>query len=281
MNAQIKEPNLKRLPPGHLYGQNLRARIVAGLTLTETAYAPDCYVPKHSHELSQLCFVREGRFSEVYGRRSREGVPLTLIVRPSNETHSHRFHQAGARCFVIEIGSESLCRIREHSAVLDDSAEFQNGRLTWLAMRLYNEFHQEDGAAALAIEGLTLEILSEVSRKPMNVLDRHPPSWLEHARDFLHSHFSEPITLTDVAISAGAHPTHLARVFRRFYRCTMGEYVRGLRIEFACQQASATDASFTEIAIAAGFYDQSHFSRTFKQIIGVTPRQYRAAFRSR
>lgn len=277
----LPKQNNTRLPPGHLYGQILRTRNVAGLTLTEIAYPPGFRVRRHSHELSQLCFVREGTFSEFYGRKSREVKPLTLIARPCDEAHAHRFHNAGARCFVIEIGSESLRRVREYSPVLDDSAEFQSGLLAWLATRLYKEFHREDEASSLAIEGLTLEMLSEMSRRPMRVSQRKPPRWLEHAREFLHSHFSEPMTLGEVAKAAGTHPTHLARVFRQYYHCTIGEYVRRLRIEFACREASLTEASLMEIALAAGFYDQSHFSRTFKQIVGLTPGQYRAAFRPR
>ena len=248
----VHKKSIMRRPPGRLYGQNLRNRNVGGLTLTEIAYPPGYQVLRHSHELPQLCFVREGAFSEVYGRKSREVTPLTLIARPCDEEHAHRFHLTGARCFVIEIGSESLRRVREYSAVMDDSAEFQGGLLAWLGTRLFNEFQHDDAASSLAIEGLTLEMLSEASRRPAKVLERKPPRWLERSREFLHAHFSEPVTLADVANSAGVHPTHLARVFRQFYLCTTGEYLRRLRIEFACRETSQTEASLTEIAVAAG-----------------------------
>jgi AraC family transcriptional regulator len=249
--------------------------------LTEIAYTPGCHVPKHSHELAQFCFVRQGTFSEVYERKSREGMPMTVIARPSGETHSHYFHNAGARCFVIEIGRDCMRRVREYSSILDNSAQFQSGVLAWLATRLYNEFHREDSACSLAIEGLTLEMLSEASRRPAKMSETKAPRWLVHARDFLQAHFPEPATLAGVANSAGVHPTHLARVFRQFYGCTIGEYVRRLRIEFACREISLTDAPLTQIAMTAGFYDQGHFSRTFKRIVGLTPSEYRAAFRSR
>ncbi len=153
--------------------------------------------------------------------------------------------------------------------------------LAWLAKRLYDEFHYEDNASALAIEGLTLELLSEASRRQVKISERKPPRWLEHAREFIHGHFSESVFLEDVANSAGTHPVHLARVFRQFHHCTVGEYVRQLRIEFACREVSLTDRPLTEIAVAAGFYDQSHFSRTFKHTVGLTPSEYRAAFRPR
>ena len=270
-----------KLSPGHLYGHNLKTRQVADLIFTEISYPPGCEVPKHSHELSQFCFVRDGIFSEVYGRRTREGKPLTLIARPASETHAHRFHNAGARCFVIEIGHQSLRRVREHSPALDDSMDFQGGFTAWLAKRLYNEFYREDNASSLAIEGLALEVICEASRRQVKLSERKAPRWLEHAREFLHAHFSETVSLEEVAKSAGTHPVHLARVFRQSYHCTVGDYIRQLRIEYACRELSLTEAPFTEIAMRAGFYDQSHFSRTFKRIIGLTPREYRDAFRSR
>jgi AraC family transcriptional regulator len=275
----VSRLNNMRLPPGHFCGQNLRTRNVAGLTLTEIAYAPGSHIQTHSHELSQFCFVRQGTFSEVYGRKSRECAPLTLIGRPANETHGHQFYKGGARCFVIEIEHELLRRIREYSPVLDDSVEIQSGLSAWLATRLYNEFNNEDNASSLAMEGLTLELLSEVSRQQARVLEHKPSRWLERARDSLHAHFLEPIALAAIANSVGVHPIHLARVFRQSYGCTVGEYVRRLRIEFACREISQTDKSFTEIAVTAGFYDQGHFSRTFKQMVGLTPGQYRAVFR--
>jgi len=79
----------------------------------------------------------------------------------------------------------------------------------------------------------------------------------------------------------GIHPVHLAREFRRHYQCTIGEYVRRLKVEYACLQISVSEASLHQIALAAGFFDQSHFARTFKQIMGVTPGNYRRFYRSR
>jgi AraC family transcriptional regulator len=52
-------------------------------------------------------------------------------------------------------------------------------------------------------------------------------------------------------------------------------------VEFASNQLASTDASLGEIAAAAGFSDQSHFSRTFKSYLGITPGEYRKIIRSR
>ena len=136
-----------------------------------------------------------------------------------------------------------------------------------------------DSASPLAIEGLIFEILAEAVRSRVSTSEKKSPRWLEQVRDFLHANFSESIVLENVARIADVHPVHLARVFRRQTGGTIGEYVRRLRVEFACRRISVSNDSLIEIALAAGFTDQSHFARTFKNHLGVTPGEYRKVSR--
>jgi AraC family transcriptional regulator len=100
---------------------------------------------------------------------------------------------------------------------------------------------------------------------------------LSAARDLLNANFSDPVNLVQLAHTVGVHPTHLARSFKRHYSTTVGEYIRRLRLDWATKQLAETDDSLADIAAAAGFYDQSHFSHTFKQYTGLTPAEFRAA----
>src|SRR5262249_13305250 len=88
-------------------------------------------------------------------------------------------------------------------------------------------------------------------------------------------------TLPAIAGSVGIHPAHLARVFRQFHGCAMADFVRKLRIEYACRRLTTSDAPLAGIALAAGFSDQSHFSNTFKRWMGMTPAAFRMAFAAR
>jgi AraC family transcriptional regulator len=81
--------------------------------------------------------------------------------------------------------------------------------------------------------------------------------------------------LEEVAQVAGVHSAHLSRVFRQKMGCTVGEYLRRLRFEFACQQILSNKRPLCEIAQDAGFADQSHFNRIFRIQMGITPYQYR------
>jgi AraC family transcriptional regulator len=141
---------------------------------------------------------------------------------------------------------------------------------------MHSEALQTDEASSLAVEGLALEILAELSRQQTRPAEKMPPRWLEQARELLHAQFSETLTHDEVAKIVGMHPVHLATVFRRYFNCTIGEYVRRLRIEFASRQISTSQDSLCEIGLAAGFSDQSHFSKVFKKHTGMSPGRFRA-----
>jgi len=93
----------------------------------------------------------------------------------------------------------------------------------------------------------------------------------------MHAEFAAKLTLDAIARVAGVHPVHLAATFRRVCGVTVAAYVRQLRMDFACRELTATSKPLTEIAYAAGFADQSHFCRLFRQALRMTPRAFRAA----
>jgi AraC family transcriptional regulator len=130
----------------------------------------------------------------------------------------------------------------------------------------------------VVIEALVLQLIAETWRRKTALADPHP-RWLRHAEEFLREQFAQPLTLAAVAQSAGVHPVYLASSFRRHYGCSIGDYVRRCRVEFASREISTSQASLAEVALAAGFSNQSHFTRVFSQITGMSPARYRRAFR--
>jgi len=128
------------------------------------------------------------------------------------------------------------------------------------------------------IEGILLEISGEFLRLRRHSVSR-PPHWLEDAREYIRANFTQRITLENVGKAANAHPVHVAQTFRRFHNCTIGDYLRRLRLEYACRELTSGQTPLGEIALGAGFSDPSHFHRTFKREIGMSPSQYRSQSR--
>lgn len=269
-----------KLSLGHLYPTIVRERLVAGFRLSESVYPPRLKTPKHSHERACFSLVLSGVSVQTYGLKSRERKPNTMLFYPPDESHSESFGEMGSRIFSVEVGSESLQRLREFLTPRNESLVFEGGLLNWLAKRLYSEFDNSDRVAPLVIEGLTLQILAEAfSRKPEASTPR-PPRWLVLAKELIRSEFTEDLTLGEIALQVGVHPVYLASAFRKSYGCTVGEYVRKLRIDFAINELIFSDTPLAQIAVAAGFANQSHFSKVFKRQTGLTPGEYRNSSRS-
>lgn len=147
----------------------------------------------------------------------------------------------------------------------------RNLLLPELFLRMYDKFREMDDEALRKLEQAMLEDRSVTDS------GRKFPKWLERVRNILEQRFAEPYKLSEIAAEAGVHPVHLAREFRKHYGYSVGEYLRRVRIEYACRELMGSNAAVTNIAFAAGFADQSHFSRTFKRLCGTTPGRYRAS----
>jgi AraC family transcriptional regulator len=253
---------------------------VASFELSESIYPPRFKTPRHSHKRALFCFVIQGDYTETYGLRTRECRSSTLLFHPAGELHAEHFHEAGGRSFIIEVESPWLERVREHSTLEEESADLSGGDLELLARKLYKEFAQTDDASALIIEGLMFEMIGEASRRCPGNSNKQPPRWLRQARDLLIERFAERLTLAEVARTVRVHPVHLAQTFHKTYSCTVGDFIRQLRIEYACHELATTDLPIVDIALTAGFCDQSHFTRTFKRCTGLPPSLYRESFRT-
>jgi AraC family transcriptional regulator len=128
----------------------------------------------------------------------------------------------------------------------------------------------------LAVEGAALEILVAAARPVgRDALPRRPPAWLKRVVDLLQARFLDGLRLPEVAREAGVHPVHLTRVFRAHHGVSLGAYVRGLRLDWAATRLAGSRSTLGDIALEAGFADQSHFTRMFKRHTGSTPGQFR------
>ncbi|MEK6797112.1 MAG: AraC family transcriptional regulator [Spirochaetota bacterium] len=124
-----------------------------------------------------------------------------------------------------------------------------------------------------------LEILCSLSRPSptASVIMRHSAA-LAPALSFIRSELHGHIEVKDIAGSAGLSPSHLHTLFRETVGVPPMEYVKELRLTETRYRVATTDTTLAEIARSAGFADQFHFSRSFKERFGVTPSAYRKQY---
>ena len=271
-----------QLAAGNFYGKTLKQYQVGGFSLSETRYIPGSTLPSHSHESHFFCFILSGTYREAYEHKTRSCRPAMIIYHPAGEQHAEYFDETAVQLFRIEVNHARL-QDANCSELSLECRDFRGGLPIGLACKLYQEFREPDVVSHLAIEGLALELIATLVRQSRRSLttSRQPSKWLQQAHALVKEHYLEQLTLGDIARTVAVHPVTLAREFRRYYQCTIGEMVRRERIEFACRELLEPGVTITEIGVAAGFYDQSHFTRTFKKVTGISPAQYRANYRSR
>lgn len=100
---------------------------------------------------------------------------------------------------------------------------------------------------------------------------------IQRGADYIEAHLDQDIALADIAKHAGVSQWHFQRLFRALTGETLKGYVRGRRLAASLERLLETDLRILDIALMAGFESQEAFARAFKQAIGITPQQYRAA----
>lgn len=101
---------------------------------------------------------------------------------------------------------------------------------------------------------------------------------LQRVMDFIDAHFVDEITVARLAAIVGISIAHFNRRFRQLLRLSPMEYVLSLRIQEAQRLLTTTTGNVGEIALATGFYDQSHFTKRFNKVVGMTPLAFRKRY---
>lgn len=292
----------------------LHSTRLPGLALVASSHAPGSVLPTHTHGGATVCCVLNGGFTEYWRGHALDCAPATVKVTPAGEPHWNRFGTGETRGIMVEIGQDFEMGSRRISRTLDDLIHVSGGAPAAIARRIWREMGARDAAAALALEGLILELLAALVRgstQPERIVESDAPQWLRDVRDRLHElrpgsgwrsewqdgagagagaevrnaagarrgTQEEVLSLQSLAAEAGVHPATLTRAFRRAYGVPPGEYLRRLRLDRAVHATSTSDRPLSEIALEAGFSDQAHFTRAFKRATGWTPGAYRRAMR--
>jgi AraC family transcriptional regulator len=267
------------LSPGQFFGEVVGRYRASGVVLSELRHARRRVFPSHSHRLAYFCLLLSGRYEERVAGRSFAQRPMTLAFHPPGMDHRDEVGERGGTFFSVEVEAEWLERLRDEGRVHLGFAVLSFGEPLWLAARLYRELRAGDACSALAIEGLVLELLAAAGRLA-RVEERRPPGWLPRVEDMLRERFRDGLTLDALAVEAGVHPAYLSRTFRRFRGRTPGQLLQELRVRAVCQGLADPDRSLADLALEAGFADQSHCTRVFKRVTGMTPGAFRTAGRA-
>jgi AraC family transcriptional regulator len=266
-----------RLSGGSFYGVVAQRQRVGGAIFTELRHSTARKLPAHSHEMPFFCLFLGGDYGEKYGRQYMQYRPFTLSFRPADVPHMDEIGPHGARMFGIEASRGWQEMVESASGSLSVAYDLRGGNQLWLALKLFRETRTPVEPDHLQIESLMAELLALTGCPPDRTHDA--PFWLRRVKDRMESEFRDRLTLADLAGSAGVHPVHLSRSFRKFSGYGLGEYLRRLRVRHACELMLDSRRSLAEISFDSGFADQSHFTRACKEITCTSPGMMRELVR--
>jgi len=239
-----------------------------GFGLRYALNLPGCSQGRHHHPQARMVLSLQSGFDSRYGERTLGVADSAALFRPAGEDHEDRYTvPTGTLAVLLPDDSET--------AALRRPFVLQDGAFAGIAAALRREMAGPDAASPLVMEGLALLASSKLlHHQPVG--GKGVPRWIAAVRERLEAEFASPPTLADLGRMVQRDAVYVAATFKRVYGGSVGAYVRQQRLWQArrCMDEQPEQA-LSDLALACGFADQSHFVRHFKHRFGVTPGEYR------
>lgn len=123
--------------------------------------------------------------------------------------------------------------------------------------------------------GTLLTLLMEQSWHPESMTVSRKRMELVEIKNYLDKHFTEKIMLEELAEKFFINKFYLSKIFKETYGTTVNNYLISKRITRARQLLRFTDMTVDEVGVAVGMGDANYFSRMFRKVEGISPREYR------
>jgi AraC-like DNA-binding protein len=243
--------------------------------LSERIYPARVRLKFGGHGEAYFCFLLDGALSDGAVTYS----PGNVVFFPGDQTHAVDIVQ-DCRCFIVQVEGSLLSRAKLNTFGPREARSLETWEAPWLASRLYAEFLKREPARELRIEAIILQLLALAVRSSREEQSGRESLWLKRVRAAIDNQCLSGYRLSELASLAGVHRVHLIREFRKHYGTTIGEHLRKLRLDYAYQLLGQTDLPLRQIAAKCRFADQSHFSKQFKKLSGLTPAAYRNLFQA-
>ena len=267
----------RSLNMGQFFGNIAERWAVDSMVVNRLMHNQPRALPSHAHQAGFVSLMLQGEYRETAGFKQISYQPFSCVYHPPGMEHHDVVGRAGVTLLTLEFRPELFDAVDFGAVNLRPIIDLSGTRASWDLMDLYrriaarrtNQLDIESRAATLAFS-----IVRSSAHAPRDLRS------LSLACEYLHAHFGRNLTLAQVAHAAGVHPVYLGQIFRHEFGETLGEYLNRIRVRAAAERLANTNLPLGDIALDLGFYDQSHFTKVFRQFTGVTPGAFRAEYTS-
>ncbi|MGW2519921.1 AraC family transcriptional regulator [Streptomyces sp. NPDC001617] len=235
---------------------------------TEYAY------PMHVHEAWTLLIVDDGAVRYDLDRHEHGTPHDTVTLLPPHVPHNgspatpHGFRKRVLYLDGTHLPDTLIGSAVDRPDLRDPVLRLRVGRLHGALSRPGDELEAE---SRLTLIGERLR--AHLHRPTAPDAPRRDPALARCLRELLDEHVITGLTLDEAAALLHAHPAHLVRAFSTAYGIAPHQYLMSRRVERA-RHLLLDGLPPTEVASTTGFFDQSHLTRHFRKLVGVTPGRY-------
>src|SRR5215213_2905781 len=236
--------------------------------------------PPHVHE--EYCVLLMLKGVEVTDCRGASHIAFPGDLGLMNPDEAHSSRSVGAEYRIIRIRPNLFNRIVFESAgrdlgtphfnrlVVDDALTFR------LLLNLHLKLEQNISSLEQESEfvsAMGLLVRRQIENHSTLLPPGKEPRHVKTIRNYLKSHYAENVSLSRLTSITNLSPYYLLRVFHHQVGFPPHEYQTQVRIAHA-RKLLLEGKPISHVALETGFYDQSHLSRNFKRIVGMTPGQF-------
>ena len=247
-------------------GNNTFSFNAAGIVISETIYREKVFEGWHCHENNHITFIVKGGNREQRRCGEQEALPGHVLVYHSGETHRNVNTQHPSRNINLEIEDAFLLR---HG--LSFQVQLNDPALRPALVRIWRECCMNDSCSTPSVQAAVLWLLGSAATSSSS---GSIPPWAGRLRGLLDGWWGETFSLQQLANALHVHPVTISKHFPRYFSCTLGEYMRRIKVDKALCLMRQPGRPLTGIAYECGFFDQSHFTRTFQACTGMLPGGY-------
>ena len=240
--------------------------LIAGITsYTENKFNPEF----HYHENPHLSLVLQGGNIENRKSGSIERKAGALIFYRSGELHQTLPATTVSKNINLEIENSFLIKY-DISEKNFDCISLGRPQNVLSFVKIYNEIYLNDSLSDTSIQMLTISIINSKKKEAAK-----KPEWAIKLHEVLHDQWDQSHSLDYLSKITNVHPVTISKYFINYFGCTIGEYMRKLKISQSLPLIRSGKYSLTDVAMTCGFADQSHFTRNFKAYTGFLPKEFK------
>ncbi|WP_409318002.1 AraC family transcriptional regulator [Pseudomonas sp. KCJK9016] len=241
-----------------------------------------CY-SRHSHAHFSIGAITAGRSTYVHEQSSFEVAAGTVVLMNPGDVHACNPIDDQPWSYLMLYVETPWLTDLQHQLGFSAELEFRRFSDTHLHdVRLFDDLNAlyailvDEQQDVLRKQSAAVEFFSDLQLRlnPIESPLREPNFKLERAADFIRQHRTEPLSLDDICAAAELSPSYLIRAFKQHFGMTPHAFLVNQRIQFA-RECLRHGQLIADVALEAGFADQAHFQRAFKQHLAATPGQYR------